>query len=465
MRCPARPPVRPSVVDAAAPTRHITSQRIGERAASIQAPAAPVGLGAAARDFAQIPVRVSHRKSGEALQAAQREVEFPHRSRIEQGLARTIPGRAVIDNDACRRIGVPAFTDRNVVSFADDRPSLRVAAHEAVHLLQHGGATRDGGLGAEGHADLVAQAIEQNVASRHLVGHVGAVVDVGVRSYTEIPVATQKPGEWDAGGDLRLSDDTRMAVRQDEPQGGHNAWATSAVITSANTKLAAAGSVLKLTASGGTLKGKSPKGFEQALNKVEPENTATKTKGATMELWADCGRAARDVMGAGKGTGGGPMVATFRAGGKDMTTAVGGPEAMKDEVMQQLMGAATAADAWSKYFKLSAAERRKIDEKAGINKFAKPGVGQGYTMSSGGADYPGMAANTWNFHWAGVVMESGGDRVTLENYATGVPGEKNTQWDFQMYGSAAKSGQTFFEQHKATKQHGQQPTAMAVQKS
>jgi hypothetical protein len=55
--------------------------------------------------------------------------------------------------------------------------------------------------------------------------------------------------------------------------------------------------------------------------------------------------------------------------------------------------------------------------------------------------------------------------VTLENFATGDPDEKNTEWDFQMYGSAAKAGQTFFEQHKATKQHGQEPTAMVVQKN
>ena len=109
---------------------------------------------------------------------------------------------------------------------------------------------------------------------------------------------------------------------------------------------------------------------------------------------------------------------------------------------------------------MTAAERADFDKKAGINKFAAPGVGGGYTISSGGPDYPGKA--TWNFHWAGVVMVSGSDRMTLENYATGDPDDKNSDWDFQMYGPAARSGQTFYEQHQATEQHGKEPTAMQV---
>ena len=59
-------------------------------------------------------------------------------------------------------------------------------------------------------------------------------------------------------------------------------------------------------------------------------------------------------------------------------------------------------------------------------------------------------------------MVSGSDRMTLENYATGDPDDKNSDWDFQMYGPAARSGQTFYEQHQATEQHGKEPTAMQV---
>ena len=49
------------------------------------------------------------------------------------------------------------------------------------------------------------------------------------------------------------------------------------------------------------------------------------------------------------------------------------------------------------------AERQAIDQDLGINWYARPGVGQGYTTSSGGAAVPG-STRTWNFHWSGVVM-------------------------------------------------------------
>jgi hypothetical protein len=81
-------------------------------------------------------------------------------------------------------------------------------------------------------------------------------------------------------------------------------------------------------------------------------------------------------------------------------------------------------------------------------------------MSSGGASFPGKT--TWNFHWAGVVMRSGGDVVTLENFAVGDPDAKNTDWNYQMYGPPSRTGQTFHEQHKASQQHGMQPTTMRV---
>lgn len=109
---------------------------------------------------------------------------------------------------------------------------------------------------------------------------------------------------------------------------------------------------------------------------------------------------------------------------------------------------------------MSPEDKEKFDKDAGINKYAAPEVGEGFTMSTGGKDYPGN--RTWNFHWAGVVMTSGCDRVTLENYAVGDPDVKNTEWEFQMYGPPSKKGQTFHEQHKATKQHGDAPTTMRV---
>jgi hypothetical protein len=114
------------------------------------------------------------------------------------------------------------------------------------------------------------------------------------------------------------------------------------------------------------------------------------------------------------------------------------------------------------YASLKAADRDKFDQKAGINKYAKPSVGEGYTISSGGAP---ASSDTWNYHWGGVVMESNDqkDKVVLENYSVSDYNKENGNWDLQMYGTQ-KKGQTFHEHHQATKQHGKMPITMEIKK-
>lgn len=119
---------------------------------------------------------------------------------------------------------------------------------------------------------------------------------------------------------------------------------------------------------------------------------------------------------------------------------------------------------WSLYYSQSESWMNQFDKYIGINKYAMPDVGQGYTMSSGGAGYSGK--KTWNFHWAGIVMKSNDskDRETLENYSVNRWNVQNRKWVFQVYGSASKKSQTFHEQHHATKQHGKKPTTMVIEK-
>jgi hypothetical protein len=115
------------------------------------------------------------------------------------------------------------------------------------------------------------------------------------------------------------------------------------------------------------------------------------------------------------------------------------------------------------YNTMSESKREEIDKYLQINKSANPNVGQGYTMSSGGQNYP--RESTWNFHWGGVVMKSDDnkDNITLENYAMGGTTKvENDKWDFAMYGTE-KKGQTFHEQHHDTKQHGDKPTTMVIE--
>jgi hypothetical protein len=202
------------------------------------------------------------------------------------------------------------------------------------------------------------------------------------------------------------------------------------------------------------------------LTSVEPENTATSTAGTTMEIWADCGRCARDVMGVGGGSGKNydKVTATFTEDGKQVKTDASSPKAMADEIMAKTLGKsapfAQATFGWAMYRSMTPAQRDAFDRKHGINKYATADVGEGYTMATGGTPYPGE--RTWNFHWAGVVMSNGSDHVTLENYAVGVADAVNDDWDFQMYGPPSKAKQTFHEQHEASKQHGDAPTTMGV---
>ncbi|HEX9989536.1 MAG TPA: hypothetical protein VGE45_13795 [Chloroflexia bacterium] len=302
-----------------------------------------------------------------------------------------------------------------------------------------------------------------------------------------------------------------MAVAQADIAGSQKFWAEENLIVSASNELKGAESVITLRpAKGGktpTLKGKAPdKSGDKTLKKVIARNDKTHTEGeGRMEIWADCGKAACDVAGGGKGTGSNNRVALFtNKTSKSVRTKPGGPARMKWEIMRnyfddkidqkklgdlerelsRLKGSLSKEKDANKiedyksrikgkekemepvifapYNNLTADEKDKFDEKAGINRYAAPKVGQAYTISSGGAPKPGK--KTWNFHWAGVVMKSGGDSVTLENYAVGDSTVKNTDWSFQMYGSATKKGQTFHEQHRDVHaQHGESPTTMAVE--
>lgn len=121
------------------------------------------------------------------------------------------------------------------------------------------------------------------------------------------------------------------------------------------------------------------------------------------------------------------------------------------------------AEIMKPYNDLDAVARDNFDKKAGINTYANPSVGSGYTMSSGGTPYPGKS--TWNFHWGGVVMESNDkkDKVVLENYSVSKWDAENNDWDLKMYGTMKKE-QTFHEAHKGTQQHGQAPTTMEIKK-
>jgi hypothetical protein len=294
-----------------------------------------------------------------------------------------------------------------------------------------------------------------------------------IRRYTKFDSAAQlaktslgwvHPG----GSPLRVSEDGKMAT-EDNGWGedlSKRAWTTPTNLATSNAKLAAAGSNAKLVAKGNPISGAPPANSTVAaitLQEVEP----VKVVGTgSLELASDCGSACKEVMGS---SASGKDVSVMKSGnsetygspkayhGGDPTT----PEEWTEELYKKEFGAGLSRlDAYKKYAALSPADKDKLDRKYGRNKYARPEVGQGITISTE-KDAPGshdVSSFTWNFHYAAAVMSSGVDYVTLENAA----GWKKTGWIFFMYGPASKA-QTFLEEQAATLTHGSDPSAAVVE--
>ncbi len=356
----------------------------------------------------------------------------------------------------------------------------RLLGHELVHVMQQGGHSKRG----NDNSNLIQRYFEAK-------GTAGAAV----------------------GKPYRVANDLTMAVKVGYPN--HDFYAQSGKAALSNIVLKSVGSGIELVEENSNFH-VSQGSNKNTLKKITPKNIRNATSGDSMKISDDCGTSCAVVVGS--NTRG--ALHKDALTGLNLKTAATTPSLMKAEIMLKLLikwladssttavtkakitdvivkasakkreitaaetafaAATTEADKeakgniyWAKvdeygnimmsfYNTMSESKREEIDKYLGINKFATPGVGQGYTMSSGGTNYPGES--TWNFHWGGVVMKSNdqNDTVTLENYA--VPGNvENSRWDFAMYGTAAKKGQTFHEQHHDTKQHGDRPTTMTIEK-
>lgn len=166
------------------------------------------------------------------------------------------------------------------------------------------------------------------------------------------------------------------------------------------------------------------------LHRISASNVNTGTSGLSMKIVDDCGGAAKTIMmGAKPGfdtsapQGGSNIKGVYKSGGVYVNTPVfTTSKQVRDHVMMKIMGKATAAAAMTEYWGKSAAERDLIDKAAGINQYAEVKTGESHSIVRG--DSVG-----WNWHWGAVIMQSGSDSVTLENFA----GSGETAWDFQMY--------------------------------
>jgi len=375
-----------------------------------------------------------------AMQRAARHVaiKFPYASLIQSALAASIPGAAVYDPVACKSRGVPAFTDGSTTHFATPTPGLHVAAHEAAHQLQHSGHTNDGGLGAEGHAHTVANLVVSGMNPHPILGARGRSVAPALRHYTEIPAATQMvTSQWSIGSDARVADSGLMVTSVTDR---HVCYAEPALIGAADLILRAKQSGVRLRAGAAGPSGAAPdgSGIKSTVEVIAQVRSAT----SSGETWTDCGRMSREVQGvAGTDT---PARGVYRdSGGTEHETTPGAPTRIRDEVLVGAGLGADAASARAAYQAMTPAARDAFDAAHGINRYAAPNVGESYMSVRNDA----LTRAGFNFHWGGVIMVSGGDRVTFENFAR--PGTsystQNLLWYFDMYGPPTKAGQTWHD--------------------
>lgn len=350
-----------------------------------------------------------------------------------------------MDSAACRARGVKAFTADTHSTFADVAPPLRVAAHEAVHQLQHDGRTRDAFLGAERHAEAVADRLTHGRRARDLIGVGGDRVTARSHDYVQIA----RPEEAGAPTGAALAGmyplkvaDTGKAVTSIVPEKKKTLFAAKELIEQANRVLGGQDAGVRLKSGARKITTRLGPAAGAALHSVEPVFRMNKNP-RDKRMYVDCGESSREIAGpSGRDQ---PMVGVFGSGEECITSA---PERdswlIQDEFMIKSGLGKDATEGMKNYRDMSPEEADAFDRRYGINRYASPGIGEAYSKTEeedGNAD--------WYFHWGTVVVKTGDDAITLESAAP--PGQKDLfkkgkKWTFEMYGPASKNdGQTFHE--------------------
>lgn len=108
---------------------------------------------------------------------------YPHRAAIEASMGRSLPAKAFVGTEASAAsaaLGAEAYTVGDSVAFGTSSPSLRLAAHEAAHVVQQtDGVHLSGGDGSESdpleqHADAVADRVVAGESAVDLLPRHGA---------------------------------------------------------------------------------------------------------------------------------------------------------------------------------------------------------------------------------------------------------------------------------------------------
>ncbi len=332
-----------------------TTPKISERRAvpALQGMPRFLGVGSA-RQSANVIARDGTQGHGRALAHGER-IQNSFGSRHDLSSVRMHVGRS--SGEACDRLGAAAFATGSSIAFRAD-PDLWLAAHEAAHVIQQRhGEGPPAGLDSPGDrheraASAVADRVVAGNSARDLLprGERRAAGSTGaVQRYTI---------ETLGGGRAQVGESKQTALF-----GSQTLYATSALISGANSKLQAAGkqgSSIELKAVGGSVSvdGNSLTGVQPEFlakpgsphSGVEKANApggmdTEGTANGPMALWTDCGRSSAAVTGS---SGGGDRsvvyfdndVAKLGKGVDDSTVSdwlKGEPNQMANQVYMDLM--------------------------------------------------------------------------------------------------------------------------------
>ncbi|UII34738.1 DUF4157 domain-containing protein [Fulvivirga ulvae] len=373
-------------------------------------------------------------------------------------------------------LGALAYTQGTDVHFApgqfnpDSKSGLELIGHELTHVVQQKQGRVSPTVQAKGvmvnddpQLEREADVMGNKAASGKSVGTFTQSANSKgsniVQRYTDIPKSKQKSGEWNLGSSARVSDNG-MAVTSNDYS--HEAYAHKSLIDRSNNILKAKGSGIEISAGTKTIKGTPPEGGTiKTLHNVKPKIKASDSVSGTQNFWADCGRSSREVMGK-TGTDTSPYgLYNKSTGGKGKTSRSKNPAVFRDEILVKAGLGSTPDEARKAYLKKSDKAREAFDKKYGINKYAAPGVGEAFVSRRDDKS----TTKGFNFHWGGVIMVAGHDRITLENFAkSGTTYDtKDEDWYFETYGPASKKGQTFHEKNEGSVgEAGKNNTTMAA---
>lgn len=361
---------------------------------------------------------------------------FPHEETIEQRLGQKLPGRAVVDPEACERRGVTAFTEGTTTHFATADVDLDVAAHEAAHLLQHSGDSKDAHLGAEGHANAIADAVAGDRDAAPLLARTGAEVEDQARAYAQVPVSEQGEGRWPVNKPLRVSNDGRIAVAQAGRSGSRQLYADPDLVEATNRALKEEDMAISLKTSDEKLGGPAPDGtLAPQLARVEFENEADRSAEDVLDLWSEVGEGgrqaskikdspSRDLE---------KVRGKWRGGGGEVDIHRSEPQKLADEIVRKALGNGDTALGWERYKKLTRAEREGFNQRTGIDRIA-------HVQIDDEQEEPGLVpgardVKTWDFRWAGAVMAAGEDTLVLQDFMVGESDPKSQDWEATLEGT------------------------------